>query len=513
MARQILDDYARESAAGDKRNMSISGQHQINAKRIEDLGAELGEQLEDKGKSAWKPGVFRGDWEKLIKRMETGQSDGAVIFDIERFLRTVEDAFRIVAVVKKARGEGRRVMIYDSDGEFDLTTPQGEKSFYDAAVSAQYYSHRLSTKVQRGNRQKAQRGEGRRGRYRPFGFEEDGHTVRESEKVYAREAVARVLAGAKWPEVRDFMNSAGVYSTAQDHTEECKERRAALVGIIYRQYSCDCPRRRWTVDSLRAALMSGRMGGYVTLGRGNIAGRLTGEPIVDPVDWQAFVSLVQSRRGRPPLETYLCTGKDTPVRCADCGGYFTIYIDTRHKTYADGVERRHYRCNAKYGGCGRTIADWRALDRAIEAMVLDRLSQPKQVAQIKKALEARRRQRKPHEDKIGKLEELKTYWNRRLNEGKVSQSEHEAMVDDLLAQIGKEQKKLEKVEATPAPAVDIETLRDIREEWKTASPARKRERLRQAYSGFRILVTPGPSTEDEVRHRISDPMPIPPPSD
>src|ERR1044072_8617749 len=100
MGPLIIDSYARESAAGDKRNVSILGQHTANLARIDELGARVGLKLDDKGKSAWKKGVFRKDWEHLITRMESGESDGAVIFDVERFLRTVEDAFRIVGVIK-----------------------------------------------------------------------------------------------------------------------------------------------------------------------------------------------------------------------------------------------------------------------------------------------------------------------------------------------------------------------------------------------------------------------------
>ncbi|MFB1046750.1 recombinase family protein [Streptomyces chrestomyceticus] len=512
MRRQILDDYARESAAGDRRNVSITGQHQINVRRIEDLGALLGEQLDDKGKSAWKPGVFRGDWEKLIKRMESGESDGAVIFDIERFLRTVEEAFRIVAVVRKARDEGRRVMIYDSDGEFDLTTPQGEKNFYDAAVSAQYYSHRLSTKVQRGNRQKAERGEGRRGRYRPFGFEEDGHTVRESERPYAREAVRRVLHGGTWQEACDYLNGEKVYSSAQDHTDACQRKRDEIIGIKYRQYSCTCPQRPWEPVSLRSCLLAPRMAGYVKLGPGRILGRLPGEPIIDPVDWHALHALVQSRRGRPPMAVYLCSGKDSPVRCKDCGGHFTIQTDSKKKVYEDGTLRRHYRCHkSAAGGCGKTIADWRALDKAISAIVIDRLSRPEQIEQIRSAQEARRQQRKPHEDKIARLEELQRYRNQRLNEEQDSPEEHSYWSADLKARIQAEKEKLARIEKAPMPTVDIDALDDIRKEWKTATPAKRKERLRQAYSGYQIFVTPGSSTEDDVRERISAPVPIPSP--
>lgn len=502
MRKRILDSYARESDRGDERNVSITGQHQVNVRRIEDLGAELGELLSDKGKSAWKKGVARDDWEKLIKRLESGATDGAVLYDVERLLRRTEDALRILDMAESG------FKIYDSDMEFDLTTPSGRKAFRDAASAAEYYSDRLSTKVQRGNRQKAVRGEGRRGRHRPFGFEEDGQTVRESERPYIQEAVRRMLAGAKWPEVCAYLNGEGVYSSAQVHTAECTARRDALIGIKYRQYGCQCPRRPWIDVSLRTALLATRMAGYVSLGRSQIVGRLPGEPIIDPVDWQALHALVQSRRGRPPTDTYLCSGKDNPVCCADCGGYFTVNSPDR-RNYPDGTKRRHYTCSRKAGGCGKIIADWRALDRAVAAMVVDRLSEPEQLQEIQQVQDARNAALKPHLEEISRLEGLRQTWNRRLNAGKISEESHDALVDDLDDRIGKEQKKMEKIQAAPVPAVHVDTLPDIRQEWKTATPARKRERLRQAYSGYFIPVSPGSSAEDDVRYRIGAPKPVP----
>lgn len=508
MSQRVLDSYARESAAGDRRNVSILGQHAANAARIQALGAEPGEQLDDKGKSAWKPGVFRKDWERLITRMESGQTSGAVIFDVERFLRTVEDAFRIVAVIKKVReASGRTVMIYDSDGEFDVTTPSGEKAFYDAAVAAQYYSARLSTRVRRGNRQKAIRGEGRRGRYRPSGFEEDGRTVRESERAPLNRALDLAMQpGAKWADICDDATRNGFYSPAQKHTEECAALRADLVGVKYKQYTCECPHKPWEIMSLRSALMAPRMAGYVKLGPDLILGRFPGEPIFEPAKWQAFLAITRSRRGRPPVDRYLCTKKDSPVRCGNCRGQLTGNIAAHGATYEDGTPRYIYSClkNGKVQGCGRTIADWRTLDATVSALVVDRLSTPRQVAQIRRVQDARQREREPHESRIAAMEQLESYWDQRLNEGKVSPEKHSAMVDDLGKKIENERKTLAKIDLAPLPPpLQDESLMHIRAEWQSATMSLKRERLRQAYQGLHILVEPGSSTEADLRGRIS----------
>ena len=50
-------------------------------------------------------------------------------------------------------------MVLDSDGEFDLATASGKKSFRDAMNAAAYYSDRLSDRVTRGKKLKALAGE------------------------------------------------------------------------------------------------------------------------------------------------------------------------------------------------------------------------------------------------------------------------------------------------------------------------------------------------------------------
>ena len=84
----------------------------------------------------------------------------------------------------------------DSEGEYNLTTANGRKTFRDQLNAAAYESDRLSTRIKRGKRVKATRGEPNHS-WRPLGFEPDGVTIRESEAVVLREMVARVLAGTE----------------------------------------------------------------------------------------------------------------------------------------------------------------------------------------------------------------------------------------------------------------------------------------------------------------------------
>ena len=51
-----------------------------------DLGAELSDGL-----SAWKRGVRRPGWERLLERVESGESDGIVVWHTDRLFRQPRD--------------------------------------------------------------------------------------------------------------------------------------------------------------------------------------------------------------------------------------------------------------------------------------------------------------------------------------------------------------------------------------------------------------------------------------
>ncbi|MGH4014870.1 MAG: recombinase family protein [Pseudonocardiaceae bacterium] len=41
--------------------------------------------------SAWKPAVGRPDWERLLARLASGESDGAVVWQVDRLMRLPRD--------------------------------------------------------------------------------------------------------------------------------------------------------------------------------------------------------------------------------------------------------------------------------------------------------------------------------------------------------------------------------------------------------------------------------------
>jgi DNA invertase Pin-like site-specific DNA recombinase len=466
----ILDSYARESRKG-ARYVSTAGQHAANLARIRGLGAELGKPLEDEGRSAWLPDVERPGWQELIARLESGVSDGVVIFDVERLLRRVEDAFFIVKLAQ------RGFKVYDSEMEYDLQTASGQKAFYEAAIAAQYHSHRLSTRVKRGNKDKALRGEGRTGCFRGLGFnavDRDGVKtieVNEYEAQHVRVIVDRLLSDPTFTmqNACDYLTSQGIRTDA---------------GAM------------WSTTSLRNALKKPAMAGYTTYHR-EIVGTMDGDPVIDPVQWQMLLARFKANRGRPMSPVALCAGK---VRCAECGGRISATGVGRGKRYPDGEEFRVYRCRLEPWACMKTIADMRVLDRVVMHAVVDALSDSHTKQMLAAQAEASEEARKPILAELARLEEVREYWGNQLIEGRITLDHHDKMIASLESRIKRNAEDLDRIAVTPMP-VDIP---NPREEWENATIPQRRELIDRAYTdrGLHIAVYSGPSTEQDILYRV-----------
>lgn len=213
------------------------------------------------------------------------------------------------------------------------------------------------------------------------------------------------------------------------------------------------------------------------------------------------------RRGPPPEDPFLCSGSDSPIRCADCGMHFSVTVHQRGKVYEDGEPRRHYRVLKRAGGCGRTIADQRVLDKVIKDLTLQRLTDPQQLAMMRQIQSEHQAQRMPHVDEIKRHIRLRTYWDQRLFRGEIPPDQHAPAVDDLNAAITQRQEELDRLDALPVPDLDDKAAGWIVDSWEAGSPADRRENLRRAWRGFQIFVEPGSSTdtESQVRKRVSRP--------
>ncbi|MFE0101124.1 hypothetical protein [Streptomyces sp. NPDC059009] len=175
--------------------------------------------------------------------------------------------------------------------------------------------------------------------------------------------------------------------------------------------------------------------------------------------------------------------------------------------YSDDEPRHHYRSSRDGGGCGRTIADQRVLDAEISAMTLQRLTDPQQLALIRKIQADHRAKREPYLEEISEREKIRSYWDQRLTNGVISIDQHAEAVAELDEAITSARAVLTQLDTVPVPDLDDETAGRIATGWQSAAPAARYADLRKVWRGFQMFVTPGSSVDSatEVRKRISPP--------
>lgn len=466
----ILDLYARVSRKGDARRRSMEGQTAANRRRAEQLGAEVGEVFDkDDGRSAWNPRVKRHDWDRLMERLESGASDGVVVFDLARFSRRPSEGERLIEAAE------RGLIVADSEATYDLSTGAGRKAFRDALSAAAYYSDEISSRTKRGKREKAMAGETNHSR-RPYGFEDDGLTIRESEAQHLREATARFLSGASLESITLDWNTRGITTS---------------LGA------------RWTSRTVKHVLRRPRNMGVVEHLGAEVA-RIPGDPIISPEDFERMEAVFAARRpGRPASEKYLCSGI---ALCGKCGNKLTGR--PRNGLGPDGEPKREYLCVKRVGrgGCWGVVVDGGSLDAWARSFVVVRLSDPDNAPAVSAALTKARAaaDKAAHlADEIRQAEELAQALADRLGRGEINLARYDAAVgplDKRIAELRAEAQTLEPVAAGLTAVLDREEAVEL---WQDSSVPERRAYLQQALAGRNLIVKPAmpeaPREFDEAR--------------
>ncbi|WP_429427715.1 recombinase family protein [Nocardia sp. GAS34] len=455
----IIDIYARVSRIGDERQRSTGGQVDDCQARVAELGAEVGEVFIDEGRSAWNPRVQRKAWDALMKRLESGASGGVIVFDMARFSRRPIEGERLILAAE------RGLLVLDSEGEYDLSTANGRKTFRDQLNAAAYESDRLSTRVKRGKRVKATRGESNH-THRPFGYERDGTTVRESEAAVIREMVRRILAGESMKKIALDLNDRGITTS---------------VGA------------RWSGEKVKRVAANPRNGGYVPYLGENVA-RTEGPALISESDWDRLTGLLAGQgKGRPATGEYVCSGL---VQCGNCGRGLTGRPQYKRAPYPDGTTRRRYICQKRLtgGGCNKVSVDMRLLDTAIGKLVVAILSDPRHAEAMNAAAVATATKRRPVADELARSQELATVLSGRLGRGEISLERYDAAVTPLDRRIDELKVTLEAIDATrvvdDSAKARAESLEVWEARWKAANVGEKRSMFKRALHGKRVKIMP-----------------------
>lgn len=205
-------------------------------------------------------GKKRPEWERMMRLVEDGGADVIIGWVLDRILRSGRDRLRVLEVGKKL---GLTIApVRGSD--LDLGTPTGRLTADILGAVAQGEIEFKSDRQKAANEQAAKRGR-RLGGRRPFGYEQDGMTIRETEADAIRAAYAAFLTGGTLTGIARAWNEAGLLSA------QAADRDGVTV--------------RWRSTTVAGVLRNPR---YAALRGYRPNGSKTRE-IVGPASWPAIV--------------------------------------------------------------------------------------------------------------------------------------------------------------------------------------------------------------------------------
>lgn len=433
--------YARLSQDRTGESLGIDRQTTICTKIAKARGWRIAETYVDRDISAFKE-TTRPGFEALRADIRAGKIDAVVAVDQDRLSRRLS----VLAELVDELGKLSVPIVVDS-GEIDTTTADGVLRAQLLGMVAEHESRKKSERIRRQRDQAAERGVPTGGR-RPYAYEQDGMTVRESEAKLVREGVARFLAGESMRGISIDWNSRGV--------------RTAGGGT-------------WNVSVLRTVLGNPRYAG-LRVHRGEVVGDAAWEPVISRDDHERVLRVLgdprRVRRGRPPARLL-----SSMLRCGHCGS--VLHVSRR----ADSGAVR-YQCGMTPGrpNCGGIAVAAEAVEACIEAAILARIDTPKVNRQIAK----KPSKKQPAGDDLAALESDLAAIGELFGRGDISRREWLAARSPLLERITRAQAAL-----TPeSPALDGVVGPGATERWAGLNLDRRRAILGALVDA--IVVNPAP---------------------
>lgn len=271
----------------------------------------------------------RPGFEAVLADVEQGRATVVVAWSLDRLQRNRRDELRLYEL---CRDRGATLSLVNGP-DVDFATAAGRFVADSLGSVARLEVELKADRQQRAQQQAAANGR-RVGGRRPFGYEQDGHTVREVEAAAVRDGYAKLLAGVSISGIARAWNDAGL-TTGQGSS--------------------------WRHDNVRAVLRNPRYAGKRAY-RSEIVADAVWPALVPEETWQAAHALLSDPARRSPARggRYLLSGL---ALCGVCGA--TVHA---------GGARRHYgmyRCSGSYGHVNRMSAP---VDDYVQAVMVARLA-------------------------------------------------------------------------------------------------------------------------------------------
>jgi site-specific DNA recombinase len=328
--------YARISSDQTGQALGVQRQLEDCRKLATDRGWVVAEEYVDNDISAFK-GRERPGYSRMLADIEGGRRDAILAYHQDRLTRRPMEWEQFVELCDRAGVEQLATVTSD----INFGNDNGMLVARITAAVAANESSRKSARIKRKILQNVEQGKPNGGAVRPFGYESDRVTVRESEATIIRVLVDRFLAGESARSLVTWLNEQNVPTTAGAEV--------------------------WRTPTLRAVLRSGRIAG-IRDHLGVAAGPAAWPAIISEEKHQQVLALYQTKKvsGRRAPRRYLLSGM---LICGKCEN--RLYSSARR-------DRRRYVCisGPDHRGCGRLTVVAGPVEEWLAAAVLMRLDTP-----------------------------------------------------------------------------------------------------------------------------------------
>lgn len=245
----------------------------------------------------------RQQYDAMLNAARAGEFNTILAYADDRLTRRPAELEELIALVD-ATGLSIRTVRTEN---YDLSTTQGITTARILGAIAASEARTISDRQKITFERNAREGKLKRQRQRPFGWEQDGATIREDEAALIRSAVEEIKAGATIASIRHKWNQAGI-KTAVDPSQSKKEQT---------------PTGEWEWIVLHRTLLGWRTAGVRTRHR---------KPLTDDQgnyvmgQWEPIISLEDRTQALAALERHsrkkLRTGSwplAGLLRCGECG--------------------------------------------------------------------------------------------------------------------------------------------------------------------------------------------------
>lgn len=242
----------------------------------------------------------------MLDEVKAGRVNGVIAWHTDRLHRRAAELEEFVQIAETHALQVQTV----SAGEVDLSTASGRMVARMLGAAAQHEVDHARERMRRAKAQAAEQGKFRGGR-RPYGYEADGVTVRESEAEVVRDASKAVLAGRSLAAVARELNERGLAAERMKRNPETDELEPVQV--------------EWTYGRLRDVLTRPRNAGLLHRGRydrgtGEIVGKAVWPAIVDEDTWRAVHTMLTDPSRRMTASTAVKWLGSGLYVCGRCGG-------------------------------------------------------------------------------------------------------------------------------------------------------------------------------------------------